>query len=263
MPNVSKKTDKKTVPNKKTSSNKKVFDCDDVEQYLDRAVQGVKNEILPRIELLDRRDKEQYESAKKIIIDANDLMSSRQKHSEKIVESVKQEIDGMIEKQEEVIKKFQNSLTSLHEKFDVHISDESTTFTLIKESLKDISDHGTKLAQQIAQNLNNIKVNGGTYPLSDALQYIYAQHTETHQKLDEVVALVEPIRVRKKWMRSTYELIHKNGLLNFLFTSKLGMVLLIIVLLLIVNSILLDVFGIKLDLKSIFIWLSSLGSKGG
>ena len=260
MPNVTKKSSKKAPVVRKKPRK---FACSEVEEYLDKAVASVKKDIIPRIELLDKRDKDQYDSAKKIIVDAHALLQKRQEHSEKVVESVKKEIDVMLSKQDIVVENFQNSLTSLHLKFDQHVVNEQRVYGEINNTLKDMSEHGTSLARDIAANINHIKVNGGVYPLSEALQYIYKQHEETHQKLDEVYALVEPIQARRKWIKSTRELIQKNGLLKFIFTSKTGFVILAIVTLLILNTIMIDVFGIKLDLRSIFIWLSSISGKGG
>jgi len=246
---------KKTI----TSSKKPIFkDGEEIKKYIYSGVDSLRKELIPRIDMIDRRDKEQYDLAKKIIMDANELLASRQKHSEQIVESAKQEIDIMITKQNEVITRFSDSLESLHTKLDVHITDENKTFETISTTLKDISQNGTKLARSIDEKLNTIKVNGGVYPLGEAFQFIFVQQTETHQKLDEVYALVAPMQARKKWWEASKELIKRNGLLHFVFNTKVGAILGISTLLLIINTILVDVFRVNFDIKSIFTWILNL-----
>lgn len=232
--------------------------CEEIKKCIDDGVGSLRQELIPRIDLLDKRDKEQYDSAKKIITDANDLMMSRQKHSEKVVESVKQEIGIMITKQDEVIEKLHTSLRSLHTKLDDHVTDENRTFSEMRVTLRDIGEHGTKLARTIDEKLNTIKVNGGVYPLGEAFQHIYEQHSATHKKLNEVVALVEPLRLRRTWISSTKELIAKNGFFHFIFSTKTGAILTLMTLLLIVNSVLTDVFHVNFDIASIFKWLAGL-----
>jgi len=247
----------KNVSKKPTAQKKHVqeYSCKEVENYLDKAIDGVKKEILPMISNLDKRDSDQFESARKIIIDANTVMVKRQEHTEKIAEAVQRELNNMTEKQDNVVANINNSMVSLHDKFDAHIADEDLTFKKISSTLVDIQEHGTKLAQVIDAKLNKIQVNGGIYPLNEAIQHIYQQHIETHTKLDEVVALVEPWQTRRKWIATTKELIKKNGFLKFVFTTKIGALFGLMTVLLIVNTILVDVFRINFDIKSIFIWL--------
>jgi len=250
----------KNVSKKPTTQKKHVqeYGCKEVENYLDKAIDGVKKEILPMIRNLDKRDSDQFESARKIIVDANTVMVKRQEHTEKIAEAVQKELNNMAEKQDNVVANINNSMVSLHDKFDAHIADENNTFKEISTSLKDIADNGTALARSIDDKISHIRVNGGVYPLNEAIQHIYQQHIETHSKLDEVVALVEPWQTRRKWIATTKELIKKNGLLRFVFTTKIGALAGLMTVLLIVNTILVDVFKINFDIKSIFVWLLGL-----
>lgn len=247
-----------TTVSKKQVSKRKAYNCDDVEAYLDKAIDRVKKEILPKIEILDNRDKEQYDAAKKIMMDAATLAKAKQENVEETVVKVKNELDIIVNKQDTIVGDINGLLTGLHTKLDAHISDESTTFKEIQNSLFDISEHGTKLAREIDDKLNRIKVNGGIYALPDALQHIYGQHVETHNKLNEVITLVEPIQARRRWMRASQELIKKNGLLHFVFSTKIGAVLGTLTILLILNTILVDVFNVNFDLLSIFKWLGTI-----
>ena len=248
-----------TQAKKKTTKKlSKVYNCDDVEVYLDKAVNRIKDEILPKIENLDQRDKDQYDAAKKIMIDAAILANAKQEHVEETVEKVKIELDGIVNKQDTIVRDINGLLLGLHTKIDKHIIDESITFKEIQTSLLDISEHGTKLAQDIDNKLNNVQVNGGTYPFNEALQHIYGQHLETHKKLDDVVMLVEPIQARRRWAQASRELIKKNGFLHFIFSTKIGAIIGTILLLLIVNTILVTVFHVDFDLISMFKWVISL-----
>jgi hypothetical protein len=251
------------MANKKTTTaskkkQTKVYNCDDVELYLNKAINRVKKEILPKIEILDHRDKDQYESAKKIMMDAAMLAKVKQESVEETVVKVKNELDVIINKQDTIVSDINGLLTGLHTKLDAHISDEANTFKEIQASLFDIGEHGTKLAREIDSKLNDIQVNGGSYPLNEALRHIYSQHTETHNKLNEVITLVEPIQARRRWMRASQELIKKNGVLHFIFSTKIGAILATITLLLIINTILVDVFNVNFDLVSIFKWLGTI-----
>lgn len=253
-----KATIKATKKAKTVSKNKTKYGCDEVEKYLDSAVNKVKSEILPKIDILDKRDKDQYDAAKKIIVDAHSLMGKKQEHIENVVDSMRSDFKNIVSTQDTVVKELSTSLKSINSKLDAHIIHQNSRFDDIQETLFDISLHGTALAKQLQEQLNHVAVNGGVYPLNEAMKHVYNQHTMTHQKLDEVVALVEPIRARKRWMKSTKELLQKNGLLHFIFQTKFGIVLTTIVALLFFNTILVDVFKINLDLLSIFSWIAKI-----
>ena len=257
---MAKKAIKKPVPRKRTT---KVYDCDYVEKYIDKALNIVKKEIIPKIDIIDRRDRDQYDAAKKIMIDVTTVIGKRQDHTEKIAESVQKELDNIVENQDNIVSNINGLLTGLHDKVDKHIIDESTTFVEIQASLTDIMENGTKLAREISVKLDKIEVNGGVYPLNEALKYIYKQHLDTHEKLesnslklDEVYNLVEPMRIKKTWMSSTKELIAKNGFFHFVLGTKTGAFIGLTILLLLVNTILVDVFKVDFDIKSIFKWVA-------
>lgn len=248
----------------KKTSKAKIYDCDDVEKYLEKAINEVKREIIPRIDLIDKRDKEQFDGARQTIIDANAIMIGRQDNVEKKVQGVKTELDQIVNSQEKIVKNLTESLDSIHTKLDDHIADETNEFKDIKSSLIQITsrvEDNLNHIQDLDKTVRNIKVNGGTYPLSDAIQHIYNEHKETHKKLDDISGLVEPMRARAQWMRATREFIKKNGLLHFIFGTKLGAILGTISAFLIINTIALDVFGIRLDLYGILKAIASLFGK--
>lgn len=252
---MAKQTSKKTITSSQKYTSK---DCEVIKKCINSGVNGLRKEILPRIENIDKRYKDQYESTKRIIVDVDLMMVKRQEHTEKIVGLVEKELKCVSEKQDSVVTSINTSMGSLHKKFDDHIVDENLTFKDIKVTLTDIRDHGTKLARDIDDKLDHINVNGGVFPLNEAFQFIYTQSTETHQKLDEVYALVAPMQARKKWWEASKELIKRNGLLHFVFNTKVGAILGISTLLLIINTILVDVFRVNFDIKSIFTWILNL-----
>jgi len=257
------KSNKKPPVRKKTVSarqKKKAYDCDDIEQYLDKAIDRVKKEILPKIDIIDKRDKDQYDAAKKIMIDVATIEKAKQEHMEKNIVDVKSELGVISNRQDNIVNNINGSLEGLHTKIDKHIVDESDTFKTIQSTLLEINDHGTRLAQDIDNKLNNVEVNGGTYPFNEALKHLYSQSTETHKKLNEVITLVEPIQARRRWAMASRELIKKNGVLHFIFSTKIGAIIATITFVLILNTILVDVFQVNLDIGSIFKWLASFGS---
>jgi len=249
------------VATKSKSIKKPAYDCDDVEAYLDKAISRVREEILPKIQIIDNRDKEQYEAAKKIITDANTVVLAKTELAVSAAQSAKDELDAIVAKQDAIVGGLNGSLESLHDKLDAHITEETDEFRLIRAALTDISENGTVLARQINDSLNHIKVNGGTYPLGEAIRYIYDAHVKTHSKIDEVASLVEPIRARAIWFQSTRDLIKKNGILHFFFNSRFGAIVGLLLLLLLINTIAVDVFHVNLDLVSILKWFFGLFAK--
>ena len=198
---------------------KKEKDCEEIE------------ELNKKIGIIDERDKTQYDTAKKIIQDSFQVVESRISTTEHMVSQVKIELEEIYESRKQmtaqIISSFdalQARFESLRSKLDNQIEDETEEFKDIKHRLEDIATHGTSLARRIDDQLNHVKVNGGSYPLSEALQHIYDQHIQTHKKLDDVVALVGPIQARKRWYFATKELIKKNGLMYFFFTTKVGII---------------------------------------
>ncbi len=262
-------TDKqiKKLPIKKVSKTKNkrkiknIFGVDEVKKHINTACNRIKKEVIPRIKALDERDKLQYDATTKIILDANSLFTVRQGIMEKSVDRVKTELDDIVHNQEKIIGGLTDSLNSIHTKMDDHIKSENKTRADFKQILDEIKYDGTNLIRELNNRLNNVQVNGCTYPLNEAMHHIYEQHVQTHKKLDDVVVLLEPLKARKRWIKSTHELIKKHGLLRFIFTTKIGIISGTIIFLLILNTIMLDVFGVHFDLVSTFKWLISLGTR--
>ena len=257
------KSNKKPPVRKKTVSarqKKKAYDCDDIEIYLDKAIDRLKKEIIPKIDIIDKRDTDQYDTAKKIMIDAAVVATSRQEIAETNIKNIKNELDGITVKQDSIVNNINGLLEGLHTKIDKHIVDETETFKTIQSTLLEINSSGTQLAQDIDAKLNNVEVNGGTYPFNEALKHLYTQSIETHKKLSNIIILVEPIQARRRWATASKELIKKNGVLHFIFSTKFGAITATLIFVLILNTILVDVFNVNLDIGSIFKWLASFGS---
>lgn len=139
---------------KSTSKTRKGYNCNEVEVYLDRAVQGVRNELLPRIELIDQRNTEYVDSARKAMADTSTLIDS------------------------------------LHDKFDLHVQEETKEWGSIKEQL----DAAAKDVAAVQKTINTVSANG-RQGLHASLKDLYNKNLELH---DEIKGLRTSIDSFKK-----------------------------------------------------------------
>jgi hypothetical protein len=257
---------KDTTKKRKISSNKSVAD---LEKHFDDRLKELKeeagmmykpqiNDIKQQLDTLESRDRLQYEAAKKIMVDLTTILGARTETVEKIVVDVKKELEEADRDRKEGIDELIQSFNNLNSKIDVHISEQANDFKQVGAQLNDIANHGTALARNIDDKLNHIKVNGGVYAIGDAIQHIYLKQHETGLKVDDVMALVEPMQARKRWFTATGELIRKNGMLHFFLTTKIGVIMATMGIILLANTIAVDVFHTSFDLVSIFKWILSL-----
>ena len=234
---------KSKVKNIKTAIPKKVTTksgCNEVEKYLDKAVDRIKKEIVPRIDLLDQRDKEQYDTAKKVIVDAHTVMAARITSAEHDVHNVRTAFDNIAEKQEKIVTSLTDSLKALHTKLDSHIEDESHEFLQIRNGLNRAAGH----VESIQQTLDNVSANGNK-GLSNSM-------TDIYDKLKDLQHLTEGARARQHFWTSAKELMATAWFLK-LFTNKWSFIFVIGFILLLVNSFT-HALGIDMNLQSIIDW---------
>lgn len=177
----------------------------------------------------------------KALKDLNVNLSDRAEKLEKSVESLRSEVD--------VLSKSRTQQTNQL----------STQMDEIKVKIDDLSLNGTTLAKSLDNQLNNIRVNGSTMPLASVLNNLYERHMESHKKLDDIAALVAPMQARRTWKVATREMIKRNALMSFIFTTKWGAIVGVVGLGLFVNTILHTAFHMDLDLlewaKALAGWL--------
>jgi len=218
---------------------KKESDCHDIaKSYIDHKIATMNT----RIDTIDKRDMMQYETAKKIIMDMHTVLTNKVDDSSAQVVAVKKELDHLANTQAKQMETLGCSLTAINTKLD------------------DISQNGTVQAREIKDSLSHINVNGGTYGLKEALQYMSDQHKETHIKLDEVAKLTEGIAARKKWFKATSDLIDKDGPWKFFLKSKLGFFMFVTIIIVIFNTIT-HALGWEFDILSILTWAANIISK--
>ncbi len=244
---------KKSIPNKK--SVRAVYDCDDVEKYLDQAIERVKDEIVPKIDAIDERDKMQYDMAKKIMVDAAIAAQGRQEAIQNKVDTVGKELQEIYESRKEMVHHLTSSFDSLHNRFeelhtklDQHIFDESTEFAGIREGLTKAATH----VEAIQQTLDNVSANGK--------KGLTASFTDIYEKVKDVESATAGVRARAKFWKAMSDMIEKTALLKPL-KFKVGWIVYGVVVLLAVSGFL-HLFGVNIDLLFVFKWIFGL-AKGG
>lgn len=139
------------------------------------------------------------------------------------------------------------SLGKLSDQLSAHLASGATDYLSIESKL-----------DGLLHMLNNITVNGGAYPLPEAMKQLYEKHNKTQASVEEMVTLTSGLRARKHWTTSTREVMQKSPVIHFLFTTKFGITLTAFTVVILLNSVLLDVFGVKLDIVSILKWVLKL-----
>jgi DNA repair exonuclease SbcCD ATPase subunit len=244
---------KKTTPHKK--SVRAVYDCQDVERYLDRAIERVKEEVLPKIETLDERDKTQYSMAKKIMEDAAVAAKGRQEQIEKKVDTVGKELEEIYQARKQMTDHLTSSFNALHGRFedlhtklDTHIEDESKEFATIRDGLTKAATH----VETIQKTLDEVSANGN--------KGLSASMTDVYNKLKDLESVTEGARARVKFYNVLHDVVSTTPLLKPL-KYKWGSVLYAAIILLVVNTVV-HALGVQWDLMGIFTWAIGL-LKGG
>lgn len=189
---------------KSTSKTRKGYNCNEVEVYLDRAVQGVRNELLPRIELIDQRNTEYVDSARKAMADTSTLIDRQ----------------NFVEKQ---VAHLAHSVDSLHDKFDLHVQEETKEWGSIKEQL----DVAAKDVAAVQKTINTVSANGNQ-GLHASLKDLYNKNLELH---DEIKGLRGSIESFQKYIEPSlrwHELgvsaknVWRSSALFRIFNTRLG-----------------------------------------
>ena len=250
-----KKIKSKSTPKSLKKTAKISYDCEDVEKYLDRAITKVKHELIPRLELIDARDKFQYDSAKQIIIDANTIMSARQKHVEDSIVHMEESLDEIYKARKQMTDGLLSSFESLHKQFgelhaklDTHIEDESGEFARIRDGL----NRNAENVDAIKHTLDNVSANGN--------KGLSASFSDVYSKLKDLEVVTEGARSRAKFWAVLHDVVLTTPLLKPL-KYKWGSIIYAAIILLIINTIV-HALGVEWDLTAIFKWLFTLG-KGG
>lgn len=220
---------------------------------VDEAVDAIKRDLVPRIDLLDERDKEQYNAAKKIMIDLTTVITRRTEAVESTIDDLKEKERIALEERKRLNNELLESFKQLDTKVDSQLTKGAEDLKQISTRLDDIAVHGTALARHIDMQLNKIEVNGGTYPLNEALKHLYQQHQETHRKLNELNEVTAGIRAKAHLYAGLQEAFDKMMLFK-IFKSKFGAIVAIFIGFIIINSIL-HAMGINVDIDSIIKWL--------
>ena len=238
---------KKSVPHKR--SVRAVYNCDDVEEYLDTAISRIKNEIVPRIDAIDARDRLQYDTAKKIIQDANQIVLSRVEHAETILDKVEKDVEEVFETRKELFGNIDKHFVLLHNKIDQHISDETKEFQEIREATQKAASH----VQVIQQTLDDVSANGK--------KGLTASFTDIYEKVKDVESATAGVRARVKFYTALHDVVVKTPFLKPL-KYKWGALIYAAMLLLILNTVL-HALGVNWDLIAFFKWLFSFIRIGG
>jgi septal ring factor EnvC (AmiA/AmiB activator) len=189
---------------KSTSKTCKGYNCNEVERYLDRAVHDVKGELLPRIELIDQRNMQYVDSARKAMADTVTLID-RQNSVEKQVSHLTHSVD------------------SLHSKFDSHVREENREWGTIKEQL----DVAAKDVAAVQRTINTVSANGN-HGLHASLKELYNKHLEVHHDIKELKTSIDSfqkyIEPSLRWhdLRVSASNVWKSSALFKIFNTRLG-----------------------------------------
>ena len=250
----SKATIKKTSSKRIVKKPKKVYDCEDVEGYLDRAILDVKKEInktvISRIEEIDIRDRAQFAITKEhiglyaSIVHTQDIIKTNQA-------AMESEIVGVGENQKRVseqIPTIKSEILRLHDKIDTHLVDQDAEFKELHNTAKQ-----TKVqVETIQQSLDNVSVNGN--------KGLAAAVGEIAVALRDLKQVTEGARARAKFWAVLHNIVATTPFLKPL-KYKWGVILYATIFLLLVNTIL-RAYGIEFDLWELFKWLLLLGKTG-
>jgi hypothetical protein len=212
------------------------YNCDEVEKYLDKAIISVKKDIIPRINAIDKRDKEQFKLAKDHIANYATILDNQSSLKSNQIK-MKEEIIILSERQRRIFEDFvpqlKEGMDSIHEKLDAHIVDEEKEFQEIRLSTQKVADK----AEAIQRTLDNVSANGNR-GLSTSL-------TDIYEKLKDLEKITEGAKARTEFWLSAQKIINTNALLKP-FKSKIGTIVYAIAFVIIINTIL-HSLGIEFD----------------
>jgi hypothetical protein len=212
---------KKKYNEKPSRKSKTKYSCKEVELYLDKSVNKIKNEIIPKIDALDKRDREQFFLASSHIKKYDIILKNQEtlKKNQSDIESAVPRLETQIEK--------------LHDKLDSHIEEETREFVELRHRI------GESVAQSAAiqRTLDNVSANGN--------RGLSASLTDVYEKLKDLEKLTEGARTRNEFWHAAQKMVDTNIFLKP-FKSKVGAIIYLIILIVIINTIL-HGFGIEFD----------------
>jgi hypothetical protein len=227
------------------------FGCDEVEQYLDRAIEEVKKEILPKITAIDQRDKEQYENARDYLTKSFESLVERNAKVEHTITHVGKELEEIYEDRKKMVAELTDMFHNLTGVLHKHITDETAEFKEISVRQEAMKDTITT----VQDTLNTVSANGNK-GLHASLKDLYNKNNEVHTEIvglkDDIKSfrdLVQPELDRKAWWISTKKMMKTSALFKML-TTKGGIVIFIFIGWLLAN-IILHPFGINLGLATL------------
>jgi len=231
-----------------------------IKRYIDTAVGGIKNEILIRIDLLDKRDRDQFEGARLLIVDSNTIMNKRQDLVETQVKEMKYEVDSIVNKQISVAGKIDTTLENLDQKIDKHLSDEALEFNRIHGTLDRIDLDGSKGVQELRKIIEGVSANGKP-GLQASLKDMYDKNEEVHtdiklikNDIKELNEFIKPKLMREAWWLATQNLFRSTKFFRFA-TSKFGFALTMFLIVVLINLVSQAFTGVPLISIDHFLWL--------
>jgi len=218
---------------------------DGVKEYIDGVTMKIHDELISKLNVIDNRDKAQYDAAKKIILDTNAVFDRRQQTIEDTVSRMEIALNTVQKERETTDIKLTTSIANIHREFRTHIHDETDEF-------KQIASNQLNMATNIADiqtTLNTVSANGNK-GLHASLRDLYEKNSEVHTDLKEIKILLAPALDRHQWWESTKKVFKTSGIFTIV-KSKVGRLVLLLCILLLVNTVLHPFFGGNFDLQSI------------
>lgn len=186
----------KKKTNKITSKSRKRYGCNEVEVYLDRAIHDVKQELLPRIELID--------SARKAMADTSTIIDRQ----------------NFVEKQ---VSHLTTSVDKLHDKFDLHVQEETREWTTIKEQIDATAQH----VAVVQKTIDTVSANGNQ-GLHSSLKDLYNGQLELRsdvkglrESIDSFQRHIEP-SLRWHEFGKAGKNLWKSSMLFRIFRTRVG-----------------------------------------
>lgn len=222
---------KKSPTRKPKKTSPHAADCADLlktekslKRYLDKRLE---EQIIPRIDAVDERDKLQFSIASKHLEEYDSILQNQSEllHSQS---HVKSEIVRIDERQkrlfEDMVPSLSDSISQLHNKLDAHIEEETNEFLNIRTELTSAAGH----VEAIKHTLDNVSANGNK-GLSSSL-------TDLYNKLDSLEKLNTGARARAKLWKVVHDVIDNTWFLRPV-KSVWGLIVYFIVAVLVVNTV--------------------------
>jgi hypothetical protein len=249
---------KKKITKKRAPALRVQYGCDEVERYLDRAINEVKEELLPRIAALDERDKKQYENARDYLTQSFESIITKNANVESTIQRVGTELEEIYEDRKKMVEQMTGMFQKLHDMLTEHVTDETAEFKAISEKQEAMKDTITT----VQDTLNTVSANGNK-GLHASLKDLYAKNTEVHKELIEIKELMAPAINRHMWWESTKSVARTTWFFK-MGGHKIGRYILVFLFLVFFNTIFHTLVGVSIfDWTSLIDILRSLFKVGG